>query len=126
MVTVGPCVLRVVRGGRPGERVAVTEGRVSVVMTPGRVVAVRRLLKVEAPRPYRGKGGDGLAERLAEGSSAVAGCGGVAKDGGVEEGGGEPKEEMVRGEVKDGGEEEGGGVLVAVRLGGASMEESEA
>lgn len=111
-----------VRVLRPGERVVTTEGRVSVVITPGRVVADRRLLKVEAPRPYRGKGGDGLAED----SGAAEGCGGVAKDGGVEEGGGEPKEEMVCGEVKDGGEEEGGGVLEAVMRGGASVEESEA
>lgn len=49
----------------------------------------------------------------------------MAKDGGVEEGGGEPKEEMVCGEAKDGGVEEGGGVLEAVRRGGASVEESE-
>lgn len=114
-----------VRVLRPGERVVTTEGRVSVVITPGRVVAERRLVKVYPPRPYRGKGGDGLAERVTEGSGAVEGCGGVAKDGGVEEGGGELKVEMLCGEEKDGGEEEGGGVLEAVKRGGASVAMSE-
>ncbi|MPC29400.1 hypothetical protein E2C01_022630 [Portunus trituberculatus] len=121
VVTVGPCVVRV---ARPGERVVTTEGRVSVVITPGRVVAVRRLLKVLPPRPYRGKeGGVLLTARLTGGSSAEEDGEGTKEEDTEEEGGGEP--EMVGGEAKDGGEEEGGGVLEAVRRGGASVAASE-
>lgn len=62
-----------VRVLRPGERVVTTEGRVSVVITPGRGVEDRRVPKVVGPRPYRGKGGDWLAERLAAGSRVAEG-----------------------------------------------------
>ena len=110
---------------RPEDRAGTTEGLVSVVITPGRVVAARRLLKVLPPRPYRGKGGgELLTARLTGGSRAEEGGGGDTKEGGMEWGGGEP--EMIGGEAKDGDEEEGGGVLEAVRRGGARVAASEA